>query len=461
METMNRAHDEDRYVPIARAPLADADALDAPEEVLEVRVSWGDDVLLIQHVRASERFVIGEGKTDWLVGADILGASAHVLVEGGVVHAPSAATPREDARGQLFTLGDFEILVRKVHAGRAAARGGDVDRRPFLYVGGAMALAGLMVVGFSLVPPRSSALSLDRIDTTSRLVQAMMQPVATEEPEVTFDTGPSGGEGQRHDGEEGAMGDPETRTPTPRHYGVRGPRDNQNPEMARERLREQTLTAGALGALRATSGSWDSPTSPYGAASALGADPMDALGALMGADIGAGFGALGLGRIGTGRGAGGDGRGTVGLDSLGQTLGHGAGATCDDGRPCQGYGRVGGLQGMGRQSRGPEMRPGVVETNGGLSREVIQRVVRRHHNEVKFCYEQALRSRPDLEGRVTTRFLISPSGAVSTALVQASTLSSQETESCISQAITRWSFPAPENGGVVSVTYPFVFSAAR
>jgi TonB family protein len=218
---------------------------------------------------------------------------------------------------------------------------------------------------------------------------------------------------------------------------------------------------GALGALRAVAGTWNTPTSPYGAATALGNDPMNALGALFGAEIGSSHGALGLGLRGTGRGAGGDGRDTIGLDSLGDTLGHGGGATCDPGRTCQGYGYLGAMGGgFNRRSRGPEMRPGPVETNGGLSKEVIRRVVRRHHNEVKFCYEQALRARPDLEGRVTTRFMISPSGSVAASVVQSSTLGNGEAEQCITQAITRWSFPAPSDGGMVSVTYPFVFSSA-
>lgn len=454
----------ERFVPIARAPLADAASLETTEDVVEVRVSWGDDVLVIKHVRAGERFVVGEGDdVDWLVPASLLGAERHVLVEGGrVILPPNASTTGAAEDATRFKLGDFELFAARTHAGKATERGRDVDRRPVAYVGGTLALAGLMIVGFSLVPPKSAALSFDHIDPHSRLAAIYLSPPETEFEEPIPEVGPSGpagGEGERHAGEEGAMGDPEE-TQTNRRYAVRGPRDNANPTLARDRSPEAVRQVGALGALTSLAGTWNAPTSPFGAAQALGQDPMDALGALMGAEIGNSHGALGLGMHGTGRGAGGDGRGTIGLDSLGDTLGHGGGATCDPGQTCQGYGRVGGLGGMTRESRGPRMRPGPVETNGGLSKETIRRVVRRHHNEVKFCYEQALRARPDLEGRVTTRFMISPTGAVAASVVQSSTLQNGEAEQCITQAITRWSFPAPSDGGMVSVTYPFVFSSA-
>jgi len=108
----------------------------------------------------------------------------------------------------------------------------------------------------------------------------------------------------------------------------------------------------------------------------------------------------------------------------------------------------------------PRIRSGNADVRGSLSKEVIRRVIRRHINEVKFCYEQQLNQRPDLEGRVTVRFIISPTGAVQNALVQASTLGNQPAESCIAAAVRRWTFPAPDGGGIVIVNYPFMLNAA-
>jgi hypothetical protein len=238
---------------------------------------------------------------------------------------------------------------------------------------------------------------------------------------------------------------------TNNRYGIEGPADNQDPHMAREQAREMARNAGVLGTLRAMTGAWNSPTSPFGRDTALGNDPMSALGALMGDSIGENFGYGGLGLRGTGRGGGGTGEGTIGLGNLG-TIGHGGG-----GGSGSGYGRgAGGFR--GRDARVPQIRSGAADVRGSLSKEVIRRVIRRHINEVKFCYEQELNSRPDLEGRVEVRFIISPTGSVQTAMVQSSTLSNQRVESCITSSVQRWTFPSPDGGGIVIVTYPFVLA---
>jgi TonB family protein len=199
-------------------------------------------------------------------------------------------------------------------------------------------------------------------------------------------------------------------------------------------------------------GAWNSPTSPYGQDTALGADPMSALGALMGDQIGGNFGFGGLGLRGTGRGGGGTGEGTIGLGNLG-TIGHGAGTGSGSG-----YGSgAGGFS--GRSASVPRIRTGEADVRGSLSREVIRRVIRRHINEVRFCYEQELAQRPDLSGRVTVSFIISATGAVQTSSVANTTLNNARVEGCVAQAVRRWTFPAPDGGGAVLVNYPFVLDS--
>jgi TonB family protein len=179
---------------------------------------------------------------------------------------------------------------------------------------------------------------------------------------------------------------------------------------------------------------------------------MSALGALMGDQIGENFGFGGLGLRGTGRGGGGTGEGTIGLGNLG-TIGHGAG-----GGSGSGYGRgAGGFS--GRSARVPQIRAGAADVRGSLSKEVIRRIIRRHINEVRFCYEQELNQRPDLEGRVTVGFIISPTGAVQSSAVRDSTMGNQRVETCIADAVRRWTFPSPEGGGIVVVNYPFMLQA--
>jgi TonB family protein len=249
------------------------------------------------------------------------------------------------------------------------------------------------------------------------------------------------------------MGD-EKAEKTKNKYGIQGPQDNPDPVMAREQAEEEARTAGIIGTLASMQGSFNSPTSPYGADFALGNDPSSALGAMTGNDIGQNFGFGGLGLRGTGRGGGGLGQGTIGMGNFG-TIGRGGGRGDGEG----GYGRgVGGFR--GRSAGVPQVRSGGAEVRGSLSKEVIRRVVQRHINEVKFCYEQQLNARPDLQGRVTTKFVISPTGSVQSAMVGDSTLRNEAVESCIVRAVRRWTFPAPDGGGVVVVNYPFLLDAA-
>ena len=100
--------------------------------------------------------------------------------------------------------------------------------------------------------------------------------------------------------------------------------------------------------------------------------------------------------------------------------------------------------------------PARAEVRGKLDRDVIRRVVRRHIDEVRGCYNPGLARDPSLAGRVALQFTIGPTGSVTTAVVKSSTLSDAAVGECIARAMMRWTFPAPEGGGNVVVTYPFV-----
>ena len=105
--------------------------------------------------------------------------------------------------------------------------------------------------------------------------------------------------------------------------------------------------------------------------------------------------------------------------------------------------------------------PGKTVVIGGLSRDVINRIIQRHYNEVKYCYEKELTRDPGLYGKVSVLFVIDGTGRVADALVQQTTLSSEPVESCILQHVKRWVFPQPEGGSTVQVTYPYVFKSAQ
>ena len=108
----------------------------------------------------------------------------------------------------------------------------------------------------------------------------------------------------------------------------------------------------------------------------------------------------------------------------------------------------------------PEVLPGIVTAQGALDKDIIRRIVRRHLNEVKYCYDQALVRQPKLDGRVVVKFTISGTGQVLASFVQSTTLGSPAVEMCVANAIKRWEFPAPRQGGLAIVSYPFTFSPA-
>ena len=147
-------------------------------------------------------------------------------------------------------------------------------------------------------------------------------------------------------------------------------------------------------------------------------------------------------------------RARIGLGNLG-TIGKGGGDVQTGNG--SGYGRGAGGLG-GRRARAPDVIPGVANVRGQLDKEIIRRIIRRHINEVKYCYEQELTKQPDLGGRIMVQFTIAASGQVIASVLQNSTLGNGRVENCTVQAVRRWEFPAPLGGGIVIVSYPFVLT---
>ena len=94
--------------------------------------------------------------------------------------------------------------------------------------------------------------------------------------------------------------------------------------------------------------------------------------------------------------------------------------------------------------------------SGGLSKDVIQKVINRHQTEVKFCYERELVENPKLKGKVTVTFTVAPDGKVASAEVASSDLT-KTIDACITGRIKTWAFPPPQGGGVVTITFPWIF----
>ncbi len=97
---------------------------------------------------------------------------------------------------------------------------------------------------------------------------------------------------------------------------------------------------------------------------------------------------------------------------------------------------------------------------GGLTRKVVGEYIQRRWLQFKHCYEKGLGRSPNMYGKVTTTFTIDSEGRVSETDVLQSTLDNADVEVCVLRAIRLIRFPKPRGGGVVIVTYPFLFRSA-
>jgi TonB family protein len=247
-------------------------------------------------------------------------------------------------------------------------------------------------------------------------------------------------EGEKSQGEEGKVGKREAkkREAAPSKRGTPDATDKKAKDLAK--VKRMALIA-ALSKMGAGAGQRATALGPGG----LGAGINPSLGGTRGsAGLGDAHGLGGLGTRGTGAGGGGNALGIGGLGKRGS--GHGAGGSGDV-----------DLGGRGKQET--VFIPGRTTVVGGLSRDVINRVIQKHYSEIKYCYEKELSKNPGLYGKVTVLFLIDGGGRVGDALVQQTTLASEPVESCMINHVRRWAFPAPLGGGTVQVTYPYVFKS--
>ena len=105
------------------------------------------------------------------------------------------------------------------------------------------------------------------------------------------------------------------------------------------------------------------------------------------------------------------------------------------------------------QDLGPEVESGEVD------RDAIAQYVRARLRAIQGCYERELKKLPKLRGKVSVRFVISPSGRASEIALDENTVGSDAVGACVRTVIRGWAFPFHPREGV-EVSYPFVFSPA-
>lgn len=327
--------------------------------------------------------------------------------------------------------GDVIFVIREVRAGRKVISAlTDQFDYPFAGIMSFMGAAFLMLSTVLLqAPPPAETAFIDLPDHFAEVfVQTLEQPptpvMQSNEPQRSpLD------EGERAAGEEGRVGKRDAHMP--QASGQRTERIN-----AQERDRDIAMNAGVLGAL-SDNGALDNL---FGS-SALTEATSRGIGGLYGAQ-GVQIGVGGLG--GRGDSLGGGGRLVEG-GGLG-TRGRGGGDST--------YGNTNG----GEKIEGRISAPNPPIILGSLDKRLIDDVVKQHMNQIRYCYQRELNKDAALGGKVVVRFVIAADGSVSKSTIKSSSMGSDAVEQCISQRFLRFQFPAPAGGGIVIVSYPFMFA---
>jgi hypothetical protein len=494
------------YSMIKSGPDVNPDEVEvAHVSAVEVMVLWDSNVLHVSHLTPPRSFYVGEEFSekigcDYFIPSETLGTTRAPIVVARGVSAALVILPRSrgyvDIQGvgkvslaDLVSTGrarpstemsgayEFELppgakarmelegsslafQVSAVNAGKKVAVGFLATMEPaaLLFTGLSFLLHMGLVAVFAFFMPRmgsddSEDLDRDQILMMQKLLNAAADREQEQKQEDTQEVSADqkeGGSGTRAKGEEGSMGNPNTKD-SGHKYGVQGPKDNPDPHLAKQAALQEAAQFGMIG-LISTMGGGDpnAPTAPWGREESSGADEKSARGNMFGDTIGDSFGAGGLGLSGVGEGGGGRGEG-IGLGNFGG-LGHGAGTGTGQGIG-NGRGRLGG----GHQVKSPKLREGATQVNGRLPPEVIQRIVRQNFGRFRLCYENGMRNNPNLQGRVSVKFVIDRSGAVSMTADGGSDLPDQSVVQCVVRGFGNLSFPQPE-GGMVTVVYPIMFN---
>ncbi len=355
------------------------------------------------------------------------------LIESGKASAngPGAYQVQVDDDTRVVAdLGNVIFFSQMVAPGAQIAKG-NPDRDPlFLGLMSFMTfLLAMILVLFLNSPPPSES---DIMEVPDRFVEMLLeQPEPEPQKEKNKpDANPDAGEGAKAKKEEGKVGKKDAKMEKAKGNKV---------ELQKKKLdTEVAENAGVLGALR-DGGELDGV---FGSSN-LSSDLAGGIGGLIGAK-GTQIGSGGLGARGSGLGGGGT---AAGLGGLG-TKGRGSGAS--------GYGSGGGNfgakgeGGIGRIGGDPIIL-------GALDKSLIDAVIKKHMNQIRYCYQRELPKNPTLGGKVTVKFVISKTGSVSKASTKSSTLNNSAVEGCINSRFMRFKFPEPKGGGIVIVSYPFIF----
>ncbi len=205
-----------------------------------------------------------------------------------------------DARIKV-DIGENTFLVNSVAPARQVTTPliAQIDWNKQTFTGLSVGVHALALMLVFLVSSSPKTLGIDTFDRGMKMVDVLITPLKEEVPQwlrkdKVQDNEP-GQLGKAHKGESGKMGDKRSKAKN-KKFGIKGPRDNAKPVMAKRLAEQAARKYGVLGILGAKSGGH--LASIFGADQALGNDVVDALGNLQGNSVGSAYGIGGLGSPG-------------------------------------------------------------------------------------------------------------------------------------------------------------------
>jgi TonB family protein len=107
---------------------------------------------------------------------------------------------------------------------------------------------------------------------------------------------------------------------------------------------------------------------------------------------------------------------------------------------------------------GPKAGPGHTQ-EPGRSRQDIQTIIMARRDEARACYDKGLKDHPGIEGDLTVKWVIDPTGKVADASVDSSksTINDPGVGNCIVEIIKKISFATSKGGFETRANYPFNF----
>jgi hypothetical protein len=492
------------YAFVPTGPAVTTEECERESLAIEILIRWGESVLHVAHLTPPRSFSVGEtqGKdapADFFLPEEKLGAArlpllivdgdadallvipahatgkislsdgASMSVKEAIARGVAEPSPALSGAHQIalgrgakaeIDVGGISFSLAAVNAGRVVAGRFHLDTRSLPYQGLSLLLhAGLLAATALFMPQLAMADEDGMSDEQRYLLATKLETIAEREQDrqdsalaEAREDGPT----QRADAPSpGDRGGPASPTSTWR--GARSSyeetRDNAGAPLSRGEALRQAKIFGMIKILEGLSSrDPNAPASPWELAEARSGDPMGALGVLWSPTLGEAGGGSDLDLTTAGDGSDRPGSGVdVGvIGTIGRTGGMWPGGP-DGGRRLR----------RAHRPEGPAtMRHGDPQVSGRIAPEVIQRIVRQNFGRFRLCYENGLRNNPALAGRVSVRFVIGRDGGVASVANGGSDLSDSGVVSCVTRAFYGLSFPPPESG-IVTITYPLMFSPAR